>query len=247
MREDMAKLLVERPRYGRGMKFQRNAMRMWQRVAEEERPGFESIKARWDQSKVARKGLNENLAPLRRFLRSRLGRPWEDVYGEICERINRDSAVQLHIWQHLMWEVVTDPVKLERIRTERRYARWRDQFYVDPATRLLCELKPRLTKRILRAQRRRRRYVMVVEGRCYRRIGGIWYEVELAPLPEGERPVWDAILRKSTEFLTRGDLQHAYGKCVYAARKRQLNKREIVRLMDALRRLRRKGEHPRAD
>src|SRR5689334_8741261 len=109
MRPDMAKVIVERPRYGGGLKFQRNADRKWQCLPVDERPRAEAIKARWRQSKVQPKRLNENLAPLRRFLRSRVGRPWDEVYSEICERINRDSAVQLHIWQHLWDYVETDP------------------------------------------------------------------------------------------------------------------------------------------
>jgi len=87
MRHDMAKVIVERPRWGGGMKFQRNAERKWQRVPLDERPRAEAIKERWRQSKVTLKQLNENLAPLRRFLRSRVGRPWDEVYSEICERI----------------------------------------------------------------------------------------------------------------------------------------------------------------
>ena len=244
MRQDMAKLLVERPRYGRGLKFQRNAMRAWQRVELEDRPLHESMKDRWDQSKVARKSLNENLAPLRRFLRSSLGRPWDDVYGEICERIDRDSAVQLHIWQHLMWEVETDPVKLERLFSHALYG-WRGQFYVDPSTGLLCELKPRSTKRTRRARERRKRRVLGVDGRSYARIDRIWYEVELASLPEQGRRAWDVFLRRFVTSENSPLLCEAYGRRAYAARKRQLNKREIRGLLAALRGMRRKGHDPR--
>src|SRR5688500_11192928 len=102
MRDDMAKLLVERPRVGGGVKYPRGAERPWKGVPLDERPHKESIKFSWNRAKTCPKWLNENLAPLRRFLRSRCGRPWDEVYSEICQRINRDSAVQLHIWQHLM-------------------------------------------------------------------------------------------------------------------------------------------------
>src|SRR5205823_5532645 len=102
------------------------------------------IERAWNLSRNTRKNLRENLAPLRRFLRAQLGRPWDKVYGEICDRINRDSAVQNHIWQHLMWEVVRDPVTLERNIT----SRWRRAFYyVDPATGLLREMPAPSSKR----------------------------------------------------------------------------------------------------
>src|SRR5690349_2140895 len=101
MREDMDKLLVERRRHGGGVRFPRGAEGKWRRVALEDRPKRESLRRPWCGS-GAEKCLNENLAPLRRFLRSHCGRPWNKVYSEIRERINPNSAVQLHIWQHLM-------------------------------------------------------------------------------------------------------------------------------------------------
>jgi hypothetical protein len=233
MREDMAKLLVERPRLGGGVKFQRGANRKWQRLATDDRPRFESIKARWNQSKVCRKSLNENLAPLRRFLRSRCGRPWDEVYGEISQRINRDSAVQLHVWQHLTWEVATDPVKVEKLLTERRRIFWRAQFYVEPATGVLRELIVR-RKRVANRAPPTPFVVVVVDGVTYRKIDGLWYEIELAPLINGDPLVWDTVLRKHVNRLSRRQLQEAHGKYCYARRKWQLNGREIRRLEQKL-------------
>src|SRR5258708_5901133 len=112
MREDMAKILVERPRLGGGIKFPRSSLKGYRRVSIEELPKRESIERPWSNW---RKSLNENLAPLRRFLQRRLGQPWDAVYSEICERINRNSAVQLHIWQHLMWEVCRNPIEIRRM------------------------------------------------------------------------------------------------------------------------------------
>lgn len=238
MREDMSKLLVERPRLGGGVKFQRSARRKWQRIPIDEGPRAEAIKERWRQSKAGMKSLNENLAPLMRFLRRRIGRPWDEVYSEICERINRDSAVQLHIWQHLMMAVLLDSRKIEeRISDQRRYC-GRNWLYVDPRSKLLCEYKAEVTKRTIRARRREMPWLTVVSGRYHRRIDGLWYEIELAPLPHPASPAWDAVMRKSTAQLSRSDLQKAYGGCVYAARKRQLGKKEIAALIRAIERLR---------
>src|SRR4051812_15053885 len=109
MREDMAKVIVERPRHGGGVKYPRGSFYGRKRLAMEEWAQRESVGRPW-AGRRGEKHLNENLAPLRRFLRSSLGRPWDNVYSEICQRINRNSAVQLHIWQHLVAYVCTDPL-----------------------------------------------------------------------------------------------------------------------------------------
>jgi hypothetical protein len=107
-----------------------------------------------------RKGLNENLAPLLRYLLSNVGRPWDKVFGEICRRINVNSAVQLHIWQHVRQFVCLDAVRVEqggsnryvrkngrprkhRIRRggylDSRGRRVSDPFLVDPKSGLLLK------------------------------------------------------------------------------------------------------------
>ena len=223
MREDMAKVLVERPRHGGGYPYPRGNGDAWRRVPIEDHPRKEPITFAW---RHVRKELNENLAPLRRFLRSRLGRPWDDVYGEICERIDRGSAVQFHIWQHLMWEVEQDPVKVARLFDE-RYVAWGSQFYVDPRSRRLCESV--CTRRF----RRTPRAPFLVErgGRAFKQVGGIWYEIETAALAPFVDRVWDAVLSRSDAHpyghVDRATILRTYGKPIYAVRKRQLNTKEI--------------------
>jgi hypothetical protein len=222
MRQDMAKILVERPRTGGGAKYPRGV----DRGPLDHHPLREPIKSPLQHY---RKHLNENLAPLRRFLRSRLGQPWDDVYGEICERINRDSAVQLHIWQHLMWEVARDPVQIERLRT-RNYFGWRALFYVDPTSRRLCEMQHQS-----RHRQKPEPFLVECGGRSFKQISGIWYEVELAPLEATAGHVWDAVVSRMAlgqpQLMEAGELKRIYGRRVYAIRKRQLNTKEIQRLL----------------
>ena len=45
--------------------------------------------------------LNEHLGPLRRYLDSQVGRPWDKVFSEICAHIDRSSAVQDHVRDHV--------------------------------------------------------------------------------------------------------------------------------------------------
>lgn len=43
----------------------------------------------------------ENLSPLRRFLESRVGKKWDEVYSEIKSTVPNNGTVQNHVYQHL--------------------------------------------------------------------------------------------------------------------------------------------------
>jgi hypothetical protein len=230
MRDDMAKVIVERPRRGGGVKFPRNAA-SWQRTAPEEWPNRQSIRRCWG---AHQKFLNENLAPLRRFLRRRCGRPWDLVYSEISQRIDASSAVQLHVLQHLFDYVCVDTTLRPRDgavcdSTGEPLQYWRT-FYVHPVTRILCpkERPPRWRWRHVTDERD---VVQKDASHQFRRVNGIWYEVTIAPIPQqGEAALWDVIQHKTVNFLTFGEWIYSGVHRYYAAAKRQLNKREIRRL-----------------
>jgi hypothetical protein len=52
-----------------------------------------------------RKQFGENLNPLVRFIRSSVGKRWDNVYSEICEHTDSNGAVSGHIFDHL-WDLV---------------------------------------------------------------------------------------------------------------------------------------------
>ena len=87
----MDKVLCERPRGGRRIKRERHY-----RGPLEEAPRFESS----SRHRGGSKWLSEHLGPLRRWLRSQVGRPWDAVYSELRRNISPNNAVQMHIWQH---------------------------------------------------------------------------------------------------------------------------------------------------
>jgi len=94
MRQDMDKVLVERPRYpGRPRKGRP------ERDPELLR-GFVGL-----QRQVKERGdwkmLSENFAPLRRFLEGQVGRPSNKVYAEMRARINPANEVQAHVLAHV--------------------------------------------------------------------------------------------------------------------------------------------------
>jgi hypothetical protein len=92
MRKDMWKVIVERPRGGGEVSKGR-----YRNVPLDELPTFEGIR----RPHRERKGLNENLSPLRRYLRSQVGRPWDKVYADICENLRPESTVQQHVRDHI--------------------------------------------------------------------------------------------------------------------------------------------------
>lgn len=150
MRADMFKVIVERPRrasrYAPSVKLKRSD------------PGIHFIGHKRQVKTEARyyKDLNENLGPLIRFLRSRRGRRWDDVFSEICAGLDTGSTVKMHVRAHL------DDFVASRISIGRdgewmmdgevlgRKGRWswrRWHFFVDPTDGILrdaAELERRL-------------------------------------------------------------------------------------------------------
>ena len=153
MRNDMQKVIVERARVAhyqawtttRDLNKKRNAYRQakffhfdeYGDVCDE----FSGTKLpmRSRQLGYKLKMFNENLRPLLRFLQSRVGRPWNDVYSEITAQLNRQSTIQDHVLQHLQWEVVKHTVRA----ADGRVWEWgpnhspcdhKGGFYVEPET-----------------------------------------------------------------------------------------------------------------
>lgn len=157
MREDMHELLVERPRGGRRIRHTRhglNALRPDQLEALPKRSstGRDGPKTKW---------LNENLAPLHRYLERQLGRPWNTVYGEIRARLRFDNPIQLHVLQHLRMDVelhvdIVDGVPHRRESGVPLRGNWHS-FYVCPNTGLLRRYQPRSRRPDAAARRKPKR------------------------------------------------------------------------------------------
>ncbi len=147
MRADMGKVLVERPRVGSRSRgpckgYNTHVRRCLE--AGDSPPKFEGIKRRAGNTK----SFNEHLGPLRRFLDSNVGRPWDKVYAEICKHVDRGNVVQKHILTHLFEYVVTIVILIDGVPCHgEAYARLygqplrtshnRHQWYVCPKSGLL--------------------------------------------------------------------------------------------------------------
>jgi hypothetical protein len=92
MRDDMYKVIVERPRKASRAS---DDGRIWLR--NQEVGGKFGIR----QAHTHRKWLNENLAPLKRWLHKQVHRPWSKVYSELSQGIDRRNTVQAHIYAHI--------------------------------------------------------------------------------------------------------------------------------------------------
>lgn len=139
MRPDMAKVIVERPRWGSRLRNGKSRLRL--RAGE--LAGDLNVELRSDAVKLQDKALNENLAPLRRYLERQVGRPWDKVYSEIRAHLDARKATGLHILQHLEDYVDVNCVQEGDITLTLRagmFTRVRD-LYVHPKTGLLRKAK----------------------------------------------------------------------------------------------------------
>lgn len=95
MRSDMDKVIVETSR--RGL---RQTRKVWRTAPLDYFPHKIGMR-RAHAERSYRRGNDDHLAPLRRFLRSRCGRRWDDVWAEICAVTDVRSAVQEHVRIHV--------------------------------------------------------------------------------------------------------------------------------------------------
>lgn len=122
MRHDMSKVLVERERVkgyrGKtidpcGFKYNPNVG--WNEDLDDDYFREPSSLRRPHKLADNSKQLNENLSPLMGFIRSRVGKKWDDVYSEIRANINSNNAVQMHVLQHINQYVKTSSTPLDNL------------------------------------------------------------------------------------------------------------------------------------
>jgi len=256
MREDMFKVVVERPR--RGGRAHKSEGRRY-RASEDVAP-----KIGMKQGYVNRKWLNENLAPLKRWLESQANRPWDKVYAELCANIDRRNTVQEHIFAHIENFVERET----RLHDGKVFVltRWGRELqlvdesnatlYVHPLTGVLLKNRHRVTrkqrnKNALQAARaaiaaKRRDLGPFEQLHC---VEGTWYYVTLVVVSESfwqdglngapgkwlYPQHWDVLRRqmvcRDPRIRQAGQTALAlYGKPdVYAATKRKLSSAELKR------------------
>ena len=252
MREDMYKVIVERPRRGKG----------GDTVAARLRNDFDGPTRLGTRVGYGYRGLNENLAPLRRYLRAQIGRPWNKVFSEICSNIDGRNTVQQHIRQHISDFIAIDvDVRDGRLVDLGNHSRFLpsgsgifQELYVDPRTGLIRLNKDYRSWRHRAAERRRREQAEIADRRrtvdertLLLLLDDIWFRVEVDVLPNERRIAqvvdgkerryviaetrYDVVLRRNISRAMSAELQHCerlYGSDrLYAVSKRQMSTREI--------------------
>lgn len=146
MRWDMFEVIIERPRYG-SHGFSRKG-----RLRERTERAFDRAPGKLGMKRPGRTRYpNENLAPLRRFLRSRVGKPWAKVRSEISAVLSVSSTVQKHVMDHARQFVEENPIFIDgrphhpaasggKYRPLWGHPHWSD-FYVCPKTGTLRETR----------------------------------------------------------------------------------------------------------
>ena len=187
MRDDMAKVIVERPRRKVSGRPRGRLGSDW-----ESQPTKQGMKYRWADTK----SLNENLAPLRRYLARQVGRPWAKVYSEISAHLKATNAVQQHVRDHLK-DYVAIKVSFNKAGEPMSVSGWwrSYDFYVDPLDGILKRAKNDTDKARKRAKEQRRQRLALEQrkisridlapGSDLRRLSGIWFAVNYTVTPDG--------------------------------------------------------------
>ena len=183
MREDMYKVIIERPRPGKswGLRRTPSAALLRQDVEEPTRRGM-----RAGYGYLSR---NDLLSPLRRYLRAQVGRRWDKVYSEICATIDRRNTLQRHLHGHLHHFVAID-VLLRDGRVVDPTIPFDREFYVDPRTGLIRANKDYRFWQRADAEKRRREEAEIATRRrvldertLLLLLEGIWFRVDVDTLP----------------------------------------------------------------
>ncbi len=229
MREDMFKVIVERPRDGNTLKSRGGR-----------RARFAGISGKIGSRRFIKmterdtKSLNENLAPLQRYLAKQVGRPWNKVYSEICASLDASHTVKQHVRDHLEDFVAyrlgigRDGEFLDKGSPFwSRSDHWRQDLYVDPKDGILKD-----SAKYWRNQKACRRpawhqpdrsnaradVVPINDDLKLHRVKGLWFAVTYAGPREASEDtnVYDVIKDHPVEAHER-----------FAASKRQLSRREL--------------------
>jgi hypothetical protein len=185
MREDMSKVVIERPRWGHSLPSSKTRLRIRHYDPEKD---YEDLPKRVSGScsKYIRaeilKGFSDFLSPLRRFLRANVGRPWDKVYSEMKESLDDRKVTGRHVFEHVDMDVEMHPLigddgKLYKMAQNGRLHPIYE-FYVDPRTGLLCwsDEKPPWRRRGKSVQEVN--YIRLSANTGHVKINGIWYFVE---------------------------------------------------------------------
>jgi len=171
-------------------------------------------------------------------LRSHLNQSWSDVYSRLCQELDPRTMAGRHVIDHL-WNFVALHVEIvDGIPYSKPTGKvcddyfpliysYHKQFYVHPDSGLLCRV-PRFCT-VQKPQPEGKDRVVIDANTEYRQIDNLWYLITFESIPCHR--VWDVLL-KDTIDVQKARL--AYGRNVYAAKKRQCGKQALKMIRKAM-------------
>lgn len=161
MRDDMHKVLVNRPGHRTTPRWRdRRRAKAKQRAIEGSIPFEPLIRGSGERTHWT----GDHFGPLKRYLRSQVGRPWNKVWSEVCEDNDSRSTVQDHVRLHVE-DFVHIRVVVDRNGDLRgQVGHWggylrkigRGELYVCPKSGLLRELGKSAHRKSKRKRKKRR-------------------------------------------------------------------------------------------
>ncbi len=251
----MKHVLIDRPRSGSHFGKQAKGSRRqltgrYQQI--EDYPFKESVRKPWIVANQE-KQFSDHISPLERFLRTKIGKKWDDVYSEVRKHVSPNSKMQLHLLEHCYDFVETKVHIINGIPYDERFhlvlgSQYRMQLYVDPEDGILKQAplerfswKNQKKKESLWANEKKlQQYIL------YKRI---WYLVQLQKYKDKPYYLRDdqwnnymrELLKKDCFFKKQYSDWHSvesmikevvqlYGYYYIGIWKRQLNTKEIERM-----------------
>lgn len=226
MRSDMSRVVTEKPRRGSVARSKKHGRRLTRDevIAEHDAIVVGSaddgapMQVAAQRAKMARhsqygwdaKEFSDLLGPLRKYLRKQVGRPWDKIYSEMNQSLDKRTVSGLHIWDHVLLEVETHTYLGADGKTVYPCPKfqWVDArketpiagLYVHPRTGLLC-YKPGYYEQARAASRARKAAQPVTEIKVndthrLEQIAGIWYACEYG---KAQRYVPEVRLHRGTQ------------------------------------------------
>ena len=201
MRDDFAKVLVERPRFNHHDCYGNHRHTKAFKEDEMYFGGREPMKKRYN-SRVDRKSFNEHLSPLKGWLRSVVGKQWDKSYSELRQKFDARSTINNHILEHL-WDYVETHAFVQNGKTmcHVRYAYGNEytrivpikecskEYYVCPKDGTLKKTNKAPYKAIRRAQvlsakeAEAKIFRVLDENTHLHFVDGVWFACTIKPLP----------------------------------------------------------------
>lgn len=242
MRSDMAKVVTERPRRPSWLKYNFEGRRYrWKNDLSEDAPTWEGT-GKGRKAAGEYKSFDDHIRPLYRYLDSKIGCRWDDVYGEIAEYLPGNTMAGHHIReQHVKQMVSLHPqyndgkygsyVRAYGEAPRDKPIGWKfvefhyGEFYVD-----LDGILRRAPKKKYKAPPKEVTK-KTVDDHVYEKIGGIWYEVVYQTYTRTVIDGWNSyLLGRKNDGREAPPIVYKTEEYQVLVSKKQLNGKELKKL-----------------